>query len=49
MGDGEGVAQHGGQAALEFVGGGLIGWGVAEDDDFVWEVGVEAAVLMMGA
>ena len=44
MGDGEGAAQHGGEAALEFVGGGLIGWGVAEDYDFVWEVCVAGGV-----
>ncbi len=31
--DGEGAAQHGGQAALEFVGCGLVDRGVAKDDD----------------
>jgi hypothetical protein len=33
VGDGEGAAQHGGEAALEFAGGCLVDWVVAGDDD----------------
>src|ERR1700679_2434084 len=42
--DGEGAAQHGGEATLELGGGGLFGGSVTEDDDFVWESGVTGGV-----
>ncbi len=44
VGDGEGAAQHGGESALEFVGGGLVGGGVAGDYDLAWESGVAGGV-----
>src|ERR1700751_2766187 len=38
--DGKGAAQHGGEAALEFVSGGKVSGGVARDYDFVGQCGV---------
>src|SRR5580704_8529693 len=37
VGDGEGAAEHGGEAALKFCRGGVVGGGIAGDYDFIWE------------